>query len=223
MKKRFSTSVVALLFVLLVTACGGQSADGERPGTATPAVEGETPSKDNPLVINKEQKTVSVYAEVNGKYLYEPTRHGLNFHEGNYGDQAIFKSYANPLDFHDALIELGAEPGNNLGGDSKDTFIEGESLDITVHWEGADKVYSLDEVIIDSTGKPIDQKFGGNLENAMSKFTGCLMCLDSCMVGITSNSAHPTGTFENGDAEFTGNPDVLPGDGTPVVVTFQIQ
>lgn len=52
--------------------------------------------------------------------------------------------------------------------------------------------------------------------------TGCFMCFDSCPAGITSNSTHPVRTFESGYAEFHGNPDVLPEDGTPLVLTYSI-
>ncbi|MBM4762972.1 hypothetical protein GNT69_11890 [Bacillus sp. B15-48] len=49
------------------------------------------------------------------------------------------------------------------------------------------------------------------------------MCFDGCPVGITSNANQPVATFDNGEAEFHGNPDVLPGDGTPVFLTYSFQ
>lgn len=219
--KKLLLSLLLLVLVITVAACSSK-ASGERPGTATPAQDGVEVSEANPLVKNEEKKTLSVYATVNGKYLFEPTRHGLNFREGKFGDQAIFVAYANPLDFHDALVELGAEPGDNLGKGSDETIIKGESVDITITWEGAGKEYTIDEVILDSEGKAIDQKFGGNFENAKGAFTGCLMCLDSCTVGITSNSSHELKSFDDKKVEFKGNSDILPEDGTPVVVTFTI-
>src|SRR5690606_6596821 len=82
-------------------------------GTPTPAEEGVEPSEQHPLVMDKEAKTVKVYATLNGKYTVEPTRHGLNFHEGKYGSQSLFTSYANQTNFHDALVEVGGVPGNN--------------------------------------------------------------------------------------------------------------
>lgn len=212
---------VLLTLVLFVSACSN-TASGERPGTATPAKTEVEVTEETPLVVNESEKTLSVYATVNGKYLFEPTRHGLNFHEGKFGNQAIFVAHANPLDFHDALVSLGAEPGNNLGSHSDEHIIKGESVEITITWEGAQREYSIDEVITDSQGKAVDQKFGGNFENAKSAFTGCLMCLDSCTVGITSNSSHELKSFDDKKVEFKGNPDILPEDGTPVIVKFTI-
>ena len=34
-------------------------------------------SEENPLVVDKKNKVLKVYATVNGKYLVSPTRHGL--------------------------------------------------------------------------------------------------------------------------------------------------
>lgn len=221
--------VMAGLLAIGLTACGGAKIDetaneygGQVHGTPTPAVEGVEPSEEQPLVIDPEEQTIKVYAKVNGKYLLEPTRHGLNFHEGNFGDEALFTSYANQTNFHDALIDIGAEPGNNLH-DSDDQYIEGTDLEVTVSWEGADRAYNINEVVNVSSGNPIAFKFGGNRANSVSYFTGCLMCFDSCSVGITSNSSEPVSAFDNKEVEFIGNKDVLPEDGTPVVVTFALK
>ncbi len=184
--------------------------------------------KDKPIFVDKENKQVKVYATVNGKYLVEPTRHGLNWVEGAYGDQAVLKAYANPLAFYQALIDLEMTPAVEKGGDASKEFeetpegkvIKGDPVQITITWEGADKEYDINEVMLDSTGKELAYRFGGNYDAALKKMTGCYMCFDSCSVGITSNSNQPVGTFENGNAEFRGNPDVLPEDGTPVIVTF---
>ena len=56
-------------------------------------------SKENPIYVNEEEKTVQVYATVNGKYLVTPTRHGLNWVEGKYGDQAVLKRVCRPTCF----------------------------------------------------------------------------------------------------------------------------
>jgi hypothetical protein len=48
------------------------------------------------------------------------------------------------------------------------------------------------------------------------------MCLDSCPVGITSNATYTYGAIETRkEASLTGNKDVLPPDGTLVVITFR--
>jgi len=223
MKKLMGLLIAGLLSVSLV-GCGAGSGSGEQgiKGTQTVAEEGVEISQEHPLVIDKEAKTVKVYATVNGKYTVEPTRHGLNFSEGKYGDQALFNSFANPTNFHDAMMEIGGTPGNNLTPKTGGEQIQGSDLDVTVTWDGAPKEFTMSEVVIDSTGKPIQYRFGGNRERSIEAFTGCLACFDSCPVGITSNSSHMQGEFDGDQVEFRGNKDVLPADGTPVVVTFKL-
>ena len=103
--------------------------------------------------------------------------------------------------------------------DKKDTtHVTGSKLDISVNWQGAAKAYSFDEVIVDSNGKKLDMRFGGNLTAAEEKKTGCLVCLDSCPVGIVSNATYTYGAVE----KFKGNASVLPADNTLATVTFKI-
>ena len=71
--------------------------------------------------------------------------------------------------------------------DNKETtHVTGSKLDISVNWQGAAKAYSFDEVIVDSNGKKLDMRFGGNLTAAEEKKTGCLVCLDSCPVASSA-------------------------------------
>jgi hypothetical protein len=186
-------------------------------------------SQENPLFVDEENKIIKVYATVNGKYLVTPTRHGLNWVEGKYGDQAVLKAYGNPLDFNEALTKIGGKPAVEKGGDASKEFevnsegkkfILGDELAVSITWEGAKKEYDINDVMIDSTGKKLVYRFGGNYDMQEAKNTGCFMCFDSCPAGITSNSTHPVGAFESGAAEFTGDPEVLPADGTPVVLTY---
>lgn len=75
---------------------------------------------------------------------------------------------------------------------------------------------------MDSNKKPFAIRFGGNLPAAIDKNTGCLLCLDSCPVGITSNSNYTMGAVEKRkEVGFTGNKDVLPADRSLVVITFK--
>jgi ferredoxin len=177
----------------------------------------------NPLKVDMRERSVSVLAQVNGKYLVQPTRHGVVFREGKNGDKAVFAALADPETFYESLLKLGLKPGNNMTWDNKEkTFVEGDRLDVFVTWKGAKRIYRMDEAIRDSNGKPLAIRFGGNLKNALEMKTGCLMCLDSCPVGITSNATYTYGAIETRkEASLTGNKDVLPPDGTFVVITFR--
>jgi hypothetical protein len=177
----------------------------------------------NPIKIDTKERTISILAEVNGKYFVEPTRHGVVFKEGKNGSKSIFTALVDPKTFHEALVSLGFKPGNNMTMQNMETtFVEGDSLDVFVTWKDAKKTYRLDEVIKDSNKKPIAIRFGGNLPAAIEMKTGCILCLDSCPVGITSNAAYTMGAVEKRkEVGFTGNKDILPADRSLVVITFK--
>jgi hypothetical protein len=236
MKKLFKLLLVGMLSLLVLAACGSKEE------TTTPAKEEKKEevkkaekkevevSKENPLFVDEKNKLVKVYATVNGKYLVTPTRHGLNWTEGAYGDQAVLKAYGNPLDFNKALMKIGGVPAVDKGGDAtqefevtpEGKFIKGSEVAVSITWEKAEKEYNINEVMVDSTGKKLEYHFGGNYDLQQIKNTGCFMCFDSCPAGITSNATHPVGTFEGKKAEFHGDAKVLPGDGEAVVLTYTI-
>lgn len=227
----FKLSVLATLSVFALSGCNSTDETTEESTKTAQAVSTELGvTKENPLVVDKENKEVKVYATVNGKYLVSPTRHGLNWEEGKYGDQAVLTAYASPLKFNEALVELGGVPAVEKGGDASKEFEEkadgkyilGDEVNVTITWENAEKEYDINDVFIDTTGKKLVYRFGGNYDVQEAKNTGCFMCFDSCPAGITSNSSQPVGAFEGGHAEFFGNPDILPEDGTPVVLTYSI-
>ena len=192
--------------------------------TAIPAFSQETgPTPNNPLVIDMKARSVSVLAQVNGKYLVQTTRHGVVFKGGSNGGKSVFAAFAEPKPFYDALVKLGLTPGNNVTWDNKEkTHVQGDRLDVFVTWKGAPKVYRIDEAIKDSSGKPLVIRFGGNLQAAMDMKTGCLMCLDSCPVGMTSNATYTYGAIESRkEVSLMGNREMLPPDGTLVIITFK--
>ncbi len=213
-RQLFLGGLLILFLSVILVGCGtGQKAQ----------VQTGKLSQANPLVVDQKAKTVKVYAEINGKYFYEPTRHAIVFKDGSNGDKSILKAFANHNDFYQALMQIGAQPGNNVTLDTKDAVVGGEQLDVLVTWEGANKEIPFNDIVLDSTGKTMDVRFGGNQERAREKNTGCILCLDSCPVGITSNAAHPQNSFKNKKVEFKGNKDILPADGTPVTVIFKIK
>ena len=182
-----------------------------------------TLTQENPIKVDEKAKTVTFLASVNGKYFFQPTRHAAIFTGGKYDDKSVFRSYASPKDFYEGLIKIGLKAGDNMTAENKETtFVQGDLLEVTVTWAGAKKAYKLDEVIKDSNGKPIVIRFGGNSKAATEKNTGCLICLDSCPVGITSNASYTFGAVEKrGEVKFTGKQDVLPPDGTLVEITVK--
>jgi len=183
------------------------------------------PTPGNPIKVDAKEHTVSILAEVNGKYFVQTTRHAVVFKDGKFCDKSVFMGLVDPKTFHEALLGAGFKAGNNMTMENKEkTFVQGDPLDISVTWKGAKKAYRLDEVIKDSNGKPLDIHFGGNLPAALEHKTGCLVCLDSCPVGITSNASYTYGAVEGRkEAGFTGNKEILPPDGSLVVITFKAE
>ena len=231
MKFNKKASIAAVLFVIMMVFVGCSSNDGGNSADSPKQEEkAKTPdqvagvSLENPIKVDKEAGTVTVLSQVNGKYFTEVTRHASVFKDGSNGAKSVFTSYGTHEDFYNALAEIGAEPGNNMTPDNAATTkVEGTPIDMKVTWDGADKEYDVNEVINDSNGNKIEFKFGGNHDRSIEKHTGCLTCLDSCPVGIISNSTYSYGAVENRkEVEFTGNQDVLPEDGTYVATVYSI-
>lgn len=179
-------------------------------------------TREHPVTFDKAAGTVSFLADVNGKYLYQPTRHFAVFNRGKNGEKAVFRGWVSHVDFYDALMKIQAGPGNNMTLKNKETtHVKGQAFAVTVTWEGADRAYTIDEVIIESNHTPIAMTFGGNLTTARDKNTGCLLCFDSCPVGVVSNSVYTYGAIEKrGEVSMKGNKDILPLDGTRVIITL---
>lgn len=181
-------------------------------------------SKENPMVVDKENKKISIFATVNGKFLNEGTRHLVISDSGKIADMALFKTPVTPTDFYNAFLELGAKPGDNVTAENAATTpTEGSKLKVTLTIDGKENI-SIDDAVPDSNGKSLDLRFSGNLNGADEYKTGCISCLDSCFVGITSNANYTLGAIEERkEVEFIGNKDVLGEDGKEVIITYEVQ
>lgn len=215
-------ALLALATMILLTGCSSPKQQAAAPEAGNPASIGAL-SQDNPLVVDKDAKTVKVYAEVNAKYFVDPTRHGVVFKDGSNGSKAVFRAWANQDDFYNALIDIGAQPGNNLDLTTAGKSVEGDQLDVTITWADAGREIPFNDTIVDTQNQDPSYRFGGNQDLAKEKKTGCILCLDSCPVGITSNSAYAQGSFDGKEVEYRGNKDVIPADGAPVAVTFKLK
>jgi hypothetical protein len=183
---------------------------------------------DLPLEVNREKREIIMQAEVNGKYFASPTRHGVVYAPGSNGEKAVLRGLSSEKKFYEALIEIGAQPGNNVkmddmkAGPDNGVSVQGSKVNVFVTWKGSAGEIPFDDVVKASEERPSNYRFGGNLEAAKSANTGCVLCLDSCAVGITSNASYPTGTTQNNVVEFLGDDSVLPPDGTRVSVIFRL-
>ena len=185
------------------------------------------------LIIDKEKGEIIIPAEVNGKYLVSPTKHALSYYKGGNGEKSIMRALVSEIDYYNALTELGAIPGNNIKPEdmkarnsSEGKTTEGSKLAVFLTWEGSNGEIPLDDAVIsevrDGEARPLDLRFSGNLDFAMRSHPGCFICLDSCIAGISTNAAWPTGAMNNKEVSFKGNAKVLPPDGTKVNVIVRL-
>ena len=211
--KKLISLILVLVLALSLVACGAAPAKEEIDYSA--------------ITTNAATQSVTIYTQVNGKYFTEPSRHGVVFKDGSNGEKCILRGLCSEKDFYAALLSVGGVPGDKLvfteaqPGD----LIEGQKMDVTVSWEGSNGEIPWADIMTTGNGKPYvaDFRFGGNIKAAYAKNTGCILCIESCPVGICSNAAYGYGVVETTKTEqFYGNPDVLPEDGTICQVTFTL-
>ncbi|MBF0714007.1 hypothetical protein HZY83_04830 [Gemella sp. GH3] len=223
--KLFRMIPLAIISVLTLTTVGCSSQDSSKSNS-----EQKSPdqvlgvSLSNPIKVDKEKGTVTVLSQVNGKYFNQTTRHASVEQSGSNGAKSVLTAFAKPEEFYNALNEISAKEGGNMTpANAANTHVEGTPIKMEVTWNGADRLYDINDIIKDSNGKKIAFRFGGNKDRANEKNTGCLSCLDSCPVGIISNETYTYGAVEStGEVKFTGNSDLLPEDGTYVATVYSI-
>jgi len=198
---------------------------------AAPAAEAwpkDWPVRARPLLVDTKRHIVKMYAEISLRHLKETTPHwGIGCRTGKYADKFILVSPAEPLDFHDAVVRIGARAGDSLALDSYGKFVAGDRLNVTVSWPGLKKPFDISDVFYDSAGKGFQIRFGGNRAAAEKMKTGCLTCLESCPIAITSNAAYPhLSSIQrklSPNSQFRGKPEALPdADAFPVVVFYRL-
>lgn len=219
--KKFTIVLLICASIFMFAACGNDTP--VTPDTNTPEVNAPE------LTVNAGAKEIIMPAEVNAKYFTESTRHGVVFKDGSNGEKSVLRGLTDEKEFHDALISIGAVASNNVTMDdmkaassSVGAVPTGTKIDIFVKWDGSNGEVPFADIIKASEERPANYRFGGNLENAKSNNTGCVVCLDSCAVGIISDASYPTGTSQHDEIQFYGDSAVLPADGTLVEVIFRL-
>ena len=235
MKIKIMVLILALvsLLSLPVLGCSSGAIDANSKATTAtnPAVEGKVqPTETNPIVIDPVNREIRIAAKVNGTAFTEPTWHSVVYTGGKAAGASLFQSFVSPDIFYAALTYFGGKPGNNMTSENmNNTYVQGSDISITVTWTGANKMYNLTDVVKDpdgAKGKGVQMKFGGNLATNQTAGTGCISCFYSCPIGITSNSNYNNSDMTRqkaaGQAGFLGNKDILPANGTIVVITYKV-
>lgn len=184
------------------------------------------PTKQFPLIQDRKKALVKIFTELSLKHLSQTTAHwGIGYDGGKLADKFILLSPVTPDSLYDALAGIGLRPGNNLSIDSNGRFVSGDELSVKAKWQGLKTPLSLKDIFRDSSNKGFKIRFGGNKSAALKYKTGCLTCLESCPIGITSNALYPQiSSIKRAirpNSLFSGNSEVLPDkDEFPIIVIF---
>ena len=204
------TVLLALVTVLSLAALAGCSSNNEATDaatdTATEAVEG--------IVVDEAAKTVTIPATATG-YSGESSIHFLVNENGSNAEKAYFTTAVTNHELFDALESLGATHGDNIAVEDTEGTIEGSDLKIEVIVDGTS--YAPSDLVAGADARPDQPRFGGNIELNDEYGTGCLFCMESCSLGITSNAAYEY----TEPMEFTPT-DNMPAAGTPVTVVYTV-
>ncbi|MEI0604100.1 YdjY domain-containing protein [Brachyspira alvinipulli] len=225
--------LTCLLFAVLIASCNKQTATttdtAANSNTELTNSVGSVILRDEgavPVIIDNDKKEVIIETVVNGKYFKTPTRHhGIVFRGGKFGDRAVLIGETDERELYQALADIGATPGNNLLLEEYNKVsktVDGQKLNVFVTWDGLGKEIPFADIIKSSEERPIDVRFGGNFETAKEQRTGCILCLDSCPIAITSDAAYATAELEDKKIDKYIKEDVLPPDGSKVYVIFRI-
>ncbi|MBQ0041337.1 MAG: rhodanese-like domain-containing protein [Clostridiales bacterium] len=155
---------------------------------------------------------------------------------GNAG-AGLFSTKANALDLYDALVKAGATPwvdkfaedATSFGaGTIKDNVNNGNTayskLEMTFKKDG--KTYTPQDMVKyknkgAEAAAPVEMCFTGNYVNNRTYNSGCVACIFSCYVGVTSNQAIGIGTTNEKENYFFASDLLKAGD--KYTVTYKIK
>src|SRR5215813_5546989 len=207
---------------------------------------GAAPTAATPLVVISETKQVQVFGIIYPSRFNAAQGDEAHYHllvwQGGTSANALIETPADDLALHDALATLGAQPGDNLTmaawNQRHDAYsaaplekVTGSMLEVRISWEGNPGGLPVDEVFqqsaIRNPQSAIAWRFGGNRARWFNRVPwaphpGCLVCLYSCPSGKVSNGALSVHDYVAAPSHFLANTDILPPDGTPVIVTLHV-
>ncbi len=192
-----------------------------------------------PLFVDESIGEIYVLADVqpkafSGMFKMTSNYHAVVWKEGRAAGSALIVSYIDDVAFHDALLQLGGEPGNNLEmaawnerknprSDAPDQRIDGTPVEMLVWWPGLDDPLPVDSLFTDPGGRGIDLRFGGNKALIPEWRSGCFVCLYSCPGSKVGNRAYTIRDYVKGTTKFEANMRLLPKKKTRAVLIFRLK
>lgn len=204
MKKSIVLVFVTALALTMLAGCAGGAAS-----SATSSAQDITG-----LVVDTNAKTVKFPAVATG-YTGESSIHFLVNDKGGNAGVAYFTSAITSRELFDALEQIGGTHGDNIAVSDTGGTIEGSDLKLTISFDGKD--FSPSDLVAGKDNRAAQPRFGGNIDLNEEYATGCLFCLESCSLGITSNAAYEY--IEPMEFAPTSN---MPAAGTNVIVTYAL-
>ena len=211
------------------------------------------PTPTTPLEVAPGTKEVRVFGQIYPQRFNAAQGDEAHYHllvwQGGQSADALIETPADDLAFHDALLRLGGQPGNNLTmaawNERHDTHsaaplekVTGSALAVRLSWESNPTGIPIDQAFRRSELQTLDSRrwtldprlewrFGGNRTRWFNRVPlaprpGCLACLYSCPSGKVSNGALSIRDYSTVPSRFAADTDMLPLDGTPVIVTFRV-
>ena len=223
MGKKLLALLLGVVMVFALAACSKSAPE--------PAEEGQ---EQDPLsIVNIDDNgDVTFHGTVNGDWLTDNTkgnttsRHFIIDSDGFNTGKSIITSYAPASEIYAKMIEAGFAAGDRdqeeFTLEEGETLAEGEAIKVTLTWAGQEEPVDMKDAVVLSDGSrpDIDIHFHGNYANFQKNYSGCVCCLDSCYVGITSNAKYGFLNVEKDDPSILGDASVLPADGEVVMITF---
>lgn len=212
MKKRVLAILVVASMLFGMSGCTNTTKDSEEQVTNVQTDE-KTETKTDAILINEAEKTIEIQAVSTGKT--DSSIHLLVNEDGSNAESSYFTTKVSTKELYDAIVQLGGVPGNNIKLDAADGTILGSGLNVTISVDEND--YDVYDLIEASETRDVDMRFGGNVQLNQEYATGCLMCMESCSLGIVSDAAYEYCE----EMEFIPN-DNMPEEGTEVTFTIEV-
>ncbi len=196
-------------------------------------------SEKTPMIVDRQAREVRFLATLQPKafgpgwFKQLPGHHAVTWSGGRKSDEALLSTYSSDTAVYDALISLGAKPGNNLTQEvwderknpksrAPDRRVEGDPVAAFVWWEGLKDPFPLSALLCNPSGKKIDLRFGGHKSLIPVWKSGCIVCLQSCPGGKISNRSCTIRDYVNGKAVFKVNESVVPKGERKAVVILRL-
>ncbi|MFH1115183.1 MAG: YdjY domain-containing protein [Pseudomonadota bacterium] len=162
-----------------------------------------------------------------------PGHHAVTWSGGRKSHEALLSTYSSDTAVYDALISLGAKPGddltqevwderNNPQSSAPDRRVEGDPVAALVWWQGLKEPMPLSALLHNPTGKRIDLRFGGHKSLIPVWKCGCIVCMQSCPGAKVSNRSSTIRDYVDGKALFTVNEAVVPKGERKAVVILRL-